>query len=587
MKRWILMLAMIVSSTWASAQSPNVTLTGIFQGPNGLPAANNILSFTPTQPFFVAGTGANPVGAVYIFGNPAGNQTLTQPINTHLYFNTSGTGTIDFTGAVVSGLGSGLTPGGSRGYLQSRGPSNNLAGEQIVFADQWASGTAIDAAFTACNATPGCWLIIPPGSWTFSTSVTPTFPMVIQGAGASYQNAGTHCTTTLTWTGGASAPLAITGTAASGTVIEGLCLNATGTAPPVFIDIDNGADNTYLDHIAIDYPTVGATVAGIRWGNSGFGVNDSHASNIFLRNTAPIEFDWIDIQGQFKGYNLRGVGDGTNGPVHPGVEFQLGSATQEVSNFNCFVCDANADVSGEIGVLIYYADTVNFFGPYFEQNGTTGFAVQIPSAANGGVLANGINLYGPRFQSSLSNSTEPIDVELTTAKVNVNGGEMLGGAMWSNPNYLFKVGGCASITSTANQIPANGSLFSAINVSGCGEFSGPGDTVAGSIDPPVITKTAGVGPYAAGQIVAFGTSTLSSGALTTGTCSSVVTTTATGALTSDSVAWSFASAPTSSKNGLLNLVGYVSAGHVNWLQCNPTANSVTPDGLVINWSVVR
>lgn len=42
----------------AFAQDPNVKLTGTLQGPNGLPAANQLISLTPTQVFFVAGLGS-------------------------------------------------------------------------------------------------------------------------------------------------------------------------------------------------------------------------------------------------------------------------------------------------------------------------------------------------------------------------------------------------------------------------------------------------------------------------------------------------------------------------------------------------
>ena len=64
MKRWtgLVLLAglflLAEASTLHSQATPNVTLTGKIQGPNGLPAANNILSFTPTQSFYVGGQGA-------------------------------------------------------------------------------------------------------------------------------------------------------------------------------------------------------------------------------------------------------------------------------------------------------------------------------------------------------------------------------------------------------------------------------------------------------------------------------------------------------------------------------------------------
>lgn len=51
----------------AAAQSPYVKVTGVLQGPNGLPAANQVISLTPTQTFFVANSGANTCAYDYFF----------------------------------------------------------------------------------------------------------------------------------------------------------------------------------------------------------------------------------------------------------------------------------------------------------------------------------------------------------------------------------------------------------------------------------------------------------------------------------------------------------------------------------------
>jgi len=88
------------------------------------------------------------------------------------------------------------------------------------------------------------------------------------------------------------------------------------------------------------------------------------------------------------------------------------------------------------------------------------------------------------------------------------------------------------------------------------------------------------------KIVASGTSTLGNSAITSGTCATVVTTAASGVLTSDRISWSYASAPATA-DGLLNLNAYATSGNVNWKLCNPTASSQTPSGLVVNWGVLR
>jgi hypothetical protein len=88
------------------------------------------------------------------------------------------------------------------------------------------------------------------------------------------------------------------------------------------------------------------------------------------------------------------------------------------------------------------------------------------------------------------------------------------------------------------------------------------------------------------RVVASGTSTLASGAITQQTCATVVTTAASGAATTDAVQWAFASAPTTN-DGLLHYSWYVTAGNVNWQVCNTSAASLASSGLVINWMVIR
>lgn len=50
-------LLTVAQRSRAQNPSPDVTLTGVIQGANGLPAANTLLSFTPTQTFYIVGSG--------------------------------------------------------------------------------------------------------------------------------------------------------------------------------------------------------------------------------------------------------------------------------------------------------------------------------------------------------------------------------------------------------------------------------------------------------------------------------------------------------------------------------------------------
>lgn len=88
-------------------------------------------------------------------------------------------------------------------------------------------------------------------------------------------------------------------------------------------------------------------------------------------------------------------------------------------------------------------------------------------------------------------------------------------------------------------------------------------------------------------VIASGTATFTTTAAATLTCQTTVTVAATGALTTDAIEIAYASAPTGTTDGLLILSKWVTAGNVNFARCNPTAGSITPTALVLNWRVIR
>src|SRR5947209_5433537 len=87
--------------------------------------------------------------------------------------------------------------------------------------------------------------------------------------------------------------------------------------------------------------------------------------------------------------------------------------------------------------------------------------------------------------------------------------------------------------------------------------------------------------------VASGTVTFTTTSVTTLTCQTTVTVTAVGAVTSGVVSWAFSSAPTGTTDGLLIINVWLTSGNVNFQRCNPTAGSLTPTALVVNWKVIR
>lgn len=100
------------------------------------------------------------------------------------------------------------------------------------------------------------------------------------------------------------------------------------------------------------------------------------------------------------------------------------------------------------------------------------------------------------------------------------------------------------------------------------------------------TGTGNTGWNAAAVVIGSGTASMPTGLLTTNTCATAVTVASTNVLATDSIKWSYNAAP-GSPDGLLTITAYVTAGNVNFLQCNPTSASQTPVAATINWEVIR
>jgi hypothetical protein len=91
-----------------------------------------------------------------------------------------------------------------------------------------------------------------------------------------------------------------------------------------------------------------------------------------------------------------------------------------------------------------------------------------------------------------------------------------------------------------------------------------------------------------------GTATLGTSAITSGASATTVTVAAAGVLTTDVIAWGFNANPNSvtgynaaSTTGCLVVTAFPTAGNVNFVVSNPTAGSITPGALTLNWSIER
>jgi len=95
------------------------------------------------------------------------------------------------------------------------------------------------------------------------------------------------------------------------------------------------------------------------------------------------------------------------------------------------------------------------------------------------------------------------------------------------------------------------------------------------------------------QTIASGTITLGTSAIASGACATVVTVSATGVLTTDTISTVFNADPTAttgyapSANGGLFVYTYPTANNVNAKVCNDTSSSITPGAATLNFRVTR
>ena len=96
------------------------------------------------------------------------------------------------------------------------------------------------------------------------------------------------------------------------------------------------------------------------------------------------------------------------------------------------------------------------------------------------------------------------------------------------------------------------------------------------------------------HMIASGTIALNTTLVTTATCGTAQTATATGAATTDVIVWTFnadysaTTGYTPATTGGLSLMVYPTANTVNVKVCNPTGSDITPGAAVtLNWKVLR
>lgn len=146
--------------------------------------------------------------------------------------------------------------------------------------------------------------------------------------------------------------------------------------------------------------------------------------------------------------------------------------------------------------------------------------------------------------------------------------------------------------SGSTSIASSAALAANALVLGGGAGAAPATTTTGTgVVTALGVNTGSAGAF--GVIIAKGTSAMGTSAISSGTCASVVTTSATGVATTDVINWGFNTDPTaitgwgpSTSGGLFAYV-YPTANNVNTKICNNTSGSITPTAMTINWIVIR
>jgi hypothetical protein len=319
---------------------------------------------------------------------------------------------------------------------------SGCAGSVGVAADQ---SPGIDAQISACNRAT-CDLQLPPGNFTFSTELNPSAIVKIEGAGASYDNPGipetpqypfveSHCITTLTWIGGSRAPFLFNSYHATGSKLSGFCLNATGASPPVFIDVDQAAGDIQLDDVIIDTPSVKAQIAAIRYGNQSF-VSGPKCTDVFVRASAPIGFELLNVEAHFMGLRCRAVWNDVN-------EWVIGDASHLTESFHCVFCTAESS-PGNTPVIIQ--NVSGFFWTDGYTEGVTAF--EIPASA---VSAQQVSISNSFASGGGNNGVLAlVDSQLASASVTVTGNQILGGS----PSYIVEDDALSHATVMGNTMPS-------------------------------------------------------------------------------------------------------------------------------------
>jgi hypothetical protein len=255
----------------------------------------------------------------------------------------------------------------------------------------------------------------------------------------------------------------------------------------------------------------------------------------------------------------------------------LGDSSTDIAT-DQFVANANAAVNPAVAVLAATTGS-NLTGTY--SNGTAGIGATFTVTATGAFTLDGvaINTIGQRVL--LKDQTSAFQNGVYTATIIGSTGisPIFTRALdYDQPSDINSTGAIPVQSGTVNA-STSWLLTSTVNTVGTDALT----YVQFSLAPSNIATK-----------VANGTAAMGTSAITSGSCATVVTVSATGVATTDVITVGFNTDPTAitgygaSATGLvLTIYPYPTANNVNFKVCNSTASSITPSALTLNWKVVR
>ena len=230
------------------------------------------------------------------------------------------------------------------------------------------------------------------------------------------------------------------------------------------------------------------------------------------------------------------------------------------------------DVLGSAGKILAGATPALTFTPALGVDNTSAGTLQLANGA-----ANAHTIWGSA--ATTSNTINGFATVPTT-------GHLIDCTVTSTTCLLHDSGVVTSnVVSSASSLTSNALMTGAGGQASQTITTGTGVTTALGVN----TGTAG----AFGVVIAHGSTAMGTGSITTSTCATVVTATATGVASTDAIIWN----PNGSIKGIsgytpgvaggLSIAVYPTTNTINFDVCNWESVTVTPGALTINWAVLR